>query len=446
MHEPLRPSFTIVGAGLGGALLAVYLGQAGYEVELLERRPDPHSSALSGGRSINLALSTRGLHALREVGLADEILRIAIPMRGRRLHHLDGHQFYQPYDKDPARAIHSVSRAGLNLALIEAARRLPNVRMRFNHRCVDADLDRPSARFLDENGGEYESRGEILIGFDGAFSAIRGRMQRQDGFDYSQSYLAHGYKELHIPPASDGQFAMDPNALHIWPRKRFMMIALPNPDCSFTVTCFWPHAGPNSFSEIRTPEQVGPYFRRHFPDAATMMPTLVEDYEKNPIGALATIRCAPWHVHDKVLILGDAAHAIVPFYGQGMNCAFEDCTVFMQCIREHAPDWSRVLRRCFELRKHDADTLADLALHNFVEMRDHSGSTWFQLRKKLERTLHRRLPGWYTPLYTMVSFTRIPYSQAVMRARRQDRTVLVVGVVLLALIIVALISVLRAML
>lgn len=428
MAHAESPKFTIVGAGLGGALLALYLGQAGYEVEVFERRPDPRSGRVEAGRSINLALSTRGLHALAEVGLSEDILRIAIPMRGRMLHSPRGELTYQPYDKDPSRAINSVSRAGLNLLLIERAAALPNVTMHFGYRCIDADLDAPAAMLRHEQTGqERRAAGDILIGFDGAFSAVRARMQRQEGFDYSQSYLAHGYKELHIPPAAGGGFRMEPNALHIWPRKRYMMIALPNPDGSFTVTCFWPLQGANSFDNLKSEADILAYFRQQFPDSVSLMPTLVEDYQRNPIGRLVTVRCGPWSHQGKVLLLGDAAHAIVPFYGQGMNCAFEDCTVFMQCIRELAPDWPRVLDRCYEFRKPNADVLADLALHNFIEMRDLSASRLFQWRKKLERTLHRWLPRWYTPLYTLVSFTRTPYREAVHRARRQDRVIATLG-------------------
>ncbi|MDX2197441.1 MAG: NAD(P)/FAD-dependent oxidoreductase [Phycisphaerae bacterium] len=448
MPHSANPRIAIVGSGLCGALLAVYVGRAGYPVDLYERRPDPRSGKVVGGRSINLALSTRGLTALERVGLADEIMKIAVPMRGRMIHPQHGDLAYQPYDKDPSKAINSVSRAALNLLLIEAAAKLPNVRMHFDWRCVDADLDAPAVMLEHaETGESRRAEADIIIGADGAFSAIRGRMQKVDRFDYSQEYLAHGYKELHIPPKDGGGFRMEPNALHIWPRRSFMMIALPNPEGSFTCTCFWPWTGPNGFDRLRTPAEVEAYFREIFPDAVPLMPTLVEDYQRNPTSSLLTVRCGPWHYRDKVLILGDAAHAIVPFYGQGMNCAFEDCNVFGQILdaaRAQAPrsasaptrapeprfagepgaiDWESLFARFYEARKRNADTVADLALHNFIEMRDHSGSRLFQLHKAWERTLHRWLPNWYTPLYTLVSFSNTPYADAVARAKEQTRIV-----------------------
>ncbi len=418
-----KPRVTIVGAGLGGALMACYLGRAGYEVELFERRPDPRSGKVVGGRSINLALSIRGIHALHEVGLADQVLALAVRMPGRMIHAPDGRLSYQPYDKDPDRAINSVSRAGLNQLLVETAERMPNVTVRFDHRCQDVDLDGGRAVLVDnESGAEVRSTGDLLIGADGAFSAIRARMQRLDRFDYQQAYLAHGYKELTIPPATGGGFRIERNALHIWPRRSYMMIALPNPDGSFTCTCFWPFSGPNGFDRLQTDEQIMSYFETHFPDAVPHMPTLVDDFKTNPTSSLLTVRCAPWHYRDRVVLLGDAAHAVVPFYGQGMNCAFEDCTELNRCLQQHV-DVGTALASYSAARKENADALADLALHNFIEMRDHSGSAAFRARKAIERILHRFVPG-YTPLYTMVTFTRTPYSETVRKARHQDRVVL----------------------
>lgn len=435
-----RPKIVIAGAGLAGALLANYLGRAGCEVDLYERRGDPRSGEAGGGRSINLAISERGLHALRGIGLEGRILEMAVPMRGRMIHARDGALSFQPYDRDPRRCINSISRGGLNRALIEAAAAHPGVRLHFHQRCVDADLDAPAARFRDERDGrESEVACDLLIGADGAFSAVRRAMQRLDRFNYSQSYLDHGYKELHIPPAEGGGFRMERNALHIWPRRAFMMIALPNPDGSFTATCFWPLEGENSFANLRSAEDVRGFFEEQFPDALSMMPTLAEDFFANPTSTLVTIRCGPWHHRDRAVLLGDAAHAIVPFYGQGMNAAFEDCVALDACLRESPSDRAAALAAFYQRRKPHADAIADLALENFIEMRDKSGSRVFQAYKKMERTLHGLIPEWYTPLYTMVSFTTIPYAEARKRARRQDRWVygtIVAGVVLDVLVIV----------
>lgn len=448
MSAPGDTRIVLVGGGLAGGLLAAQLGQAGYEVDVYERRPDPAAGQSVGGRSINLAISVRGLHALAEVGLAEEILRQAIPMRGRMIHGPRGELHFQPYDKDPSRHIHSVSRAALNAALIEAARRHPHVRVHFGWKCVDVDVDRPAARFVRETGrgpgqppapaadadpvgaDSIVATADLLIGVDGAYSAVRRSMQRRERFDYSQSYLAHGYKELSIPPAGSGQFALEPHALHIWPRHSFMMIALPNADRSFTCTLFLPFEGCPGFAALRTREDVRSFFERTFPDAVPLMPTLLDDFERNPLGSMVTVRCAPWSHAGKVVLLGDAAHAVVPFYGQGANAAFEDCTVLGECMRRRAPDWPRVLAEYQASRKPDCDALADLALANFIEMRDKTASRAFRAYKLLDRTLHRLLPGLYTPLYTMVSFTRTPYARAVQRARRQDRIAAAVAITL----------------
>ncbi len=424
MSNGERPHFTLIGGGLAGGLLATYLGRAGYSVDLYERRPDPGAGNFVGGRSINLAVSTRGIDALQRVGLSDEILKTAIPMRGRMIHGPRGDLHFQPYDKDPSRCIYSIGRAVLNQVTLEAAQKLPNVHVHFNHRCTDVDLDRPAAQILNtETNQTIETEGDVIIGVDGAFSAVRRAMQRLDRFDYSQDYLRHGYKELTIPPTADGGFRMERNALHIWPRHSFMMIALPNPDGSFTCTLFWQFEGAESFATVRGDEAVRRFFDREFPDAVPLMPTLLEDFNAHPTGSMMTVRCRPWRHADKVALVGDAAHAVVPFYGQGMNAAFEDCIVLDECLRRHAPNWEQAFAAYETARKPNMDALADLAIANFVEMRDQTASRAFRWRKKIERTLHRLLPGWYTPLYTMVSFTRTPYAEAVERGRRQDRIV-----------------------
>ncbi len=424
MAQPPSTSVVLIGGGLGGALLATYLGRAGYQVDLYERRPDPSAGNFVGGRSINLAISTRGIHALQQVGLADEVMQSAIPMRGRVIHTPDGHLHFQPYDKDPARCINSIGRAALNSVTITAARKFPNVRVHFNHRCTDCDLDRPAAHLINtETNQTVEAAGQLLIGVDGAFSAVRRSMQRLDRFNYRQDYLEHGYKELTIPPDAAGASAMERNALHIWPRKSFMMIALPNPDGSFTCTLFLQFDGPTSFANLRTDDEVRRFFDQQFPDAVSLMPTLLEDFRTNPTGSMVTVRCNPWQLGGKVALVGDAAHAVVPFYGQGANASFEDCFILDECLTQFAPDYSRALEAYESRRKPNADALADLALTNFVEMRDKIGTPAFRRHKKIERTLHTWLPNWYTPLYTLVSFTRTPYAEAVQRARHQDRIV-----------------------
>jgi kynurenine 3-monooxygenase len=416
--------FVLIGSGLAGGLLAAYFGRRGYEVDLYERRADPRAGNFVGGRSINLALSTRGIHALQQLGIADEVLQNAIPMCGRMIHDKSGGLHFAPYDRDPNKHINSIGRAALNTATIEATQRYPNVRVMFNHLCTDVDFDAPAAHLLNtETNQTIQASGDAVIGVDGAFSAVRRSMQRLDHFEYDESYLAHGYKELTIPPGPDGGWRMEKEALHIWPRKSFMMIALPNPDGSFTCTLFWEFAGPRSFETTRTDDDVRRFFDEEFPDAVPHMPTLLTDFRENPTGSLVTIRCAPWSYKDKVALVGDAAHAVVPFYGQGMNAAFEDCVVLDECLAEFPDNRELAFGEYFSRRKENADALADLAVDNFIEMRDKTASKTFRAKKKLDHLLEGLLPGVYLPLYTMVTFTRIPYAEAAWRARRQDRIV-----------------------
>jgi len=413
--------FVLIGSGLAGGLLAAYLGRRDHEVDLYERRADPREGNIVGGRSINLAISTRGIHALEHIGIADEALRYAIPMRGRMIHDKSGALHFAPYDVDPKKCINSIGRASLNAAVIEAAQRYPNVRVHFNHKCVDVDLNEAVCH-LETETGKLTVRGDAVIGVDGAFSAVRASMQRQiANFQYDESYLAHGYKELTIPPASDGSWQIEKNALHIWPRKSFMMIALPNPDGSFTCTLFWEFEGPRSFATTTTDDDVRRFFDEEFPDAVPLMPTLLEDFKNNPTGSLVTVRCAPWYYRDRVCLLGDAAHAVVPFYGQGMNAAFEDCVVLDECLNKFPDSRERAFADYFKHRKENADALANLAIGNFIEMRDKTASRTFRAKKKLDHLLEAALPGVYLPLYTMVTFTRVPYAQAARRARLQDR-------------------------
>lgn len=433
--------FTIVGSGLAGALLAVHLARAGYRVDLYEKRPDPRGQAPERGRSINLALSVRGIHALREVGLADEVLRNGILMRGRMIHAPDGRLTFQPYGKDDSEALYSVSRAGLNRTLIEAAGRCETVRLHFRQKCTGVDLATGTVELFDETTqATTYAPSEILIGADGAYSAVRAQMQKLERFNYRQDYLTHGYKELTIIAGSNGTFRMEKHALHIWPRGSFMMIALPNQDGSFTSTLFWPYEGANSFAAMKTEADILTFFREQFADAVPLMPALAADFLHNPTGALVTIRCQPWHVGGRAALIGDACHAVVPFLGQGMNAGFEDCSVLMRCLTDRAPDWEAAFRHYESLRKPHLDVLADLCVENFIEMRDRVASPRFVLQKKLAVWLHRLLPG-YLPLYTMIEFTRIPYADALRRSRWQSRVI--VGVVVMVGVLIAILALLR---
>ncbi|MBK7886242.1 MAG: FAD-dependent monooxygenase [Bacteroidetes bacterium] len=414
--------FTLIGAGLVGSLLSIYLSRRGHKVTMYERRPDLRTNRISAGRSINLALSDRGWRGLEKVGVDKDIRKVALPMKGRIMHGLDSSLSHQPYGKE-GQAIYSVSRGGLNCVLMDLAEK-EGVEIHYNERCTQVDLKKSAAHFENFTTGKMiEVTSDHIISTDGAFSAGRLQMQlNTDRFNYSQTYLDHGYKELTIPPNANGDFAMDPDALHIWPRGTFMLIALPNMDKSFTCTLFFPFEGEYSFSSLDTEEKMLTFFNRMFPDAVALMPTLKEDYFANPASSLAIVRCFPWSFEDKLLLIGDAAHAIVPFYGQGMNCGFEDCVVFDQLMEEHGDDWSKIFRHFERLRKPDGDAIADLALANFIEMRDKVGHPEFLLQKKIEARFSEKYPERWIPLYTMVTFSPdIRYSEALREGQRQEK-------------------------
>ncbi len=421
---------TLVGGGLSGSLLAVYLAKKGFEVNVFERRPDMRKNRISAGRSINLALSARGIRALQKVGLDGEVLKQAIPMYGRVMHPVQGDLTFQPYGKE-GQAIYSVSRGLLNIRLLELADEYPNIHLHFNHRCVEVDMDQGLTTFVNEQGQEVQVKGDRIIGTDGAFAATRGRLQITDRFNYQQSYLDHGYKELLIPPGEGGKFLMQKEALHIWPRGHFMMIALPNPPGDFTCTLFFPFEGEQSFSSLKTEEQVTQFFNQYFPDAVPLMPTLVEDFFNNPVSSLVTVKCYPWVKDDKLALLGDAAHAIVPFFGQGMNCAFEDCVVMDECLDQYPNDWGKAFATYQQRRKPNADAIADLAVQNFIEMRDRVGDPDFLRRKKIEHDLCERYPDRFKSQYEMVTFSHIPYATALASGKVNDRildTILMEGI------------------
>ncbi|MEZ4826315.1 MAG: NAD(P)/FAD-dependent oxidoreductase [Bacteroidia bacterium] len=407
----------IAGAGLAGSLMAVYLAQKGLSVNVYERRPDMRISGAQGGRSINLALSVRGIHALKETGMEAAVMKMAIPMYGRMIHDETGDQTFQPYSRDRKSCIYSVSRGDLNMSLMSMAESHPNVHFHFNKQCDTMDFDTGELVLKDLQSGEkVTAPGAVTLACDGAFSAVRYDMQKTPRFDFSQSYLAHGYKELTIPPGPGGSFLLEKHALHIWPRGNYMMIALPNPDGSFTCTLFFPFEGENSFAGLTTPGEVEAFFVKNFPDAVPLMPDLLEDFFRNPTSSLVTIRCFPWVWKDKVALIGDAAHAIVPFFGQGMNAAFEDCTVMNECIDRYGSDWEEVFAVYQRERKDNADAIAKMALENFVEMRDTVADDRFLFLKKVEHLLGQHFVPYYSR-YELVSFSRVPYADAYRRGQ-----------------------------
>ncbi|NIR49958.1 FAD-dependent monooxygenase [candidate division KSB1 bacterium] len=412
---------TLIGAGLAGSLLAIYLAKKGIKVDVYERRPDMRKVDISAGRSINMALSTRGIHGLKEVGIHDKIMAKAIPMKGRMMHSVEGKLSFHPYGKEEWEFINSISRAELNMALMNEAENYPDVNFHFNQKCTGFDVKNRELALYDETT-DRETRLPVntMIATDGASSAIRLEMTKRDRFNLSQHYLEHGYKELTIPPGADGEFLLEKHALHIWPRGTYMLIALPNLDGSFTCTLFFPFEGEFSFETLNTEEKVLSFFKAQFPDAVPLMPTLQEDFFANPTGSLVTIKCAPWFVEDKALLLGDAAHAIVPFFGQGMNCAFEDCTYLNHCIEKYGTDWQKIFPEYQSLRKANTDAIADMALENFIEMRDRVADAQFLLRKDVEFALEEKYPNRFIPRYSMVSFHRIPYATAYERGEIQE--------------------------
>lgn len=414
-------SITLVGSGLTGPLLAIELKKRGYDVHLYERRPDMRRTKISGGRSINLALSTRGIHALREAGLWEEMQKIIVPMKGRMMHSAAGELSFMPYGRNDTEVINSISRAELNIALMNAAE-ARGVTIEFSQRCVGYDSRTGNMLLRDEETDRERSVPvEVVIGTDGSASAIRAEMLHLPRFNLSQQYLDYGYKELTIPAAPDGTHLLEKNALHIWPRGSYMLITLPNIDGTFACILFLPFEGENSFAQLDSDAKVRSLFDAHFPDAVSLMPNLVENFNANPTGAMVTIKCSPWHIDGKALLLGDAAHAIVPFFGQGLNCAFEDCTVLLGLLEHHGPKWPQVFAEFQSARKINTDAIADLALENFVEMRDKVGDSRFLFRKKVELALEARFPGMFVPKYAMVTFRRVPYSVALARGRVQDK-------------------------
>jgi kynurenine 3-monooxygenase len=418
--KPAPGKITLIGAGLNGPLLAILLRQRGFAVELYERRPDMRRVRMSAGRSINLALSTRGIHALQQAGLWESMQNIIIPMKGRMMHSVAGELAFQPYGKNEAEVINSISRAELNIALINAAEE-QGATIRFNQRCTGYDLKTGAIRIRNEDTAEETTReAGVVIGCDGSASSIRAEMLKLSRFNFSQQYLDYGYKELTIAAGSQGKHLLETHALHIWPRGNHMLIALPNIDGTFACILFLPFEGRDSFASLTTQAEVVQFFESRFPDAVPLMPQLAGNYFTNPTGAMVTIKCSPWYVEGRVLLLGDAAHAIVPFFGQGLNCGFEDCTCLMKLLDRRGPDWPRVFAEFEKERKVNTDAIADMAIENFTEMRDRVADSRFLFRKKVELALEAKYPQLFVPKYAMVTFHRIPYSVALARGAVQD--------------------------
>jgi kynurenine 3-monooxygenase len=413
------PSIAVVGAGPVGALLSIFLARRGFAVTVYERRPDMRRIDIPAGRSINLALANRGIHALEAAGLMAAVTPHLIPMRGRMVHHEAGGQQLQPYGNKPHEVIFSVSRNALNALLLSAAE-AAGVAISFNRRCAGIDLSRNRLALVDEaSGARREAPFDVIVGADGSGSAVRAAIAAATGGAVAEDRLGHGYKELAIPPGPDGAFRMEKNALHIWPRGGFMLIALPNLDGSFTATLFLPNEGADSFAALQTGEAVTAFFEARFTDAVPLLDDLAGSFLRNPTGTLGTIRCRPWHHRGNAVILGDAAHAIVPFHGQGMNAGFEDCVALDGCIDAHGGDWARVFAAFEGARKPDAEAIADMALENYVEMRDAVRDPAFLLRRELAWKLEALYPDIFIPRYSMVMFHLMPYAEAYRRGTVQ---------------------------
>lgn len=413
---------TIVGAGLAGSLMAIYLAKKGYSVEVYERRPDMRINNWERGRSINLAISQRGIHALKQINLWEDILKIAIPMRGRMIHDTQKNLAFQSYGIHEHEVIYSVSRSALNIALMNAAENL-GVKIYFNHRCTNVEKYENEVKLYfwqEVDNKEIVHTANTVIGADGAFSAIRQNTFKLERFNYSQTFLQWGYKELTIPAGQNQSFLIEKNALHIWPRHDFMLIALPNIDGSFTCTLFLPFEGETSFENIRTDEKIEQFFETQFPDAKALMPQLVQEYKANPISTLVYIQCAPWYYKDKIVLIGDACHAVVPFYGQGANASFEDCFVLQSMIDQYPDDWGKIFQEYYHARKINADAICELALQNFVEMQSKVADKKFLLRKQIEQKLYEKYGDKFIPQYNLVTHTNVPYSEALRIGKLQD--------------------------
>ena len=424
-----QQNILIIGAGLCGSLLALRLGQRGYNVTVYEMRPDLRTTDISAGRSINLAFSNRGNKAMKLVGLEDKVKELCIPMNGRMIHDKESNTFLSNYSGRDHQYINSISRGELNALLLTEAEKHENVKIHFNKKCKSVDFENTTALFQDYNSkDEFAEDADIIIATDGAGSALRKSyyLGKKFLFSFSQDYLTHGYKELSILPTETGDYKTYKNALHIWPRSSFMLIALPNLDGSFTVTLFLSYAeGEYNFNNLTTPELVTEFFQKEFPDALEIMPNLVDDFFENPTAALGTVKCSPWHYKGNTLLMGDSAHAIVPFYGQGMNASFEDVVEFDKVLDQNLENWEATFTAYEKNRKKDTDAIADLAIDNFHEMKGHVSNPIFQEKRKIEMALEKEFPTAYNSKYSLVTFKEtVGYREAMLRGRAQDKAIL----------------------
>ncbi len=408
MQTPQK--IAVIGSGLVGTLLAIYLKKMGHTVHVFDRSPDIRTVEFSG-RSINLVMSNRGWKALKDIGIDDEIRKIGIPVDKRAIHLQDGKLNYQFYGKD-GEAIFSLSRGVLNRKMIDLAEAV-GVEFKFEHKIWDVTLADATLHIGESERGEWtELKYDKVFGADGAFSRIRHRMQRQSMFDYSQEFMKIGYKELHIPANTDGTHKIDKNSLHIWPRGQFMLMALSNLDGSFTCTLFMPFEGENSFEALKEEKDLVDFFAKHFPDTKEVIPDLVHDFFKNPTSYLVMMKCFPWTHENNIALIGDAAHAIVPFYGQGMNVGFEDISVLVEMINKYGDDWESIFKSYEKSRKPNADAIAELSMRNFIEMSTKTADEKFLLQKKIEKWFSDKYPEKWLPLYSRVTFSTQPYSEA----------------------------------
>ncbi|HEY6217972.1 MAG TPA: NAD(P)/FAD-dependent oxidoreductase [Pyrinomonadaceae bacterium] len=433
MASLARRKITIIGAGMGGTMMAIFLARRGFEVDIYERRHDLRVHNGERGRSINMTVSIRGLRVLEEVGiLNDKLLSKTIKIKGRMIHNADGTSIFQPYGINEDEVLYSIVRSDLNAALMNYAESHPNVKFHFNTRCVKINKDLGMIDFENEITKEgFSVSSDLIVGADGTFSTVRQQMHRGERANFHQEFMSHGYKELVIPPGRDGEFRLDHNALHLWPRGQRLFLALPNSDHSFTGTCILPFEGERSFASLKTEADVLALFNSEFKSAVPLMPTLTHDFLHNRLGEFITTKTSHWYHKDQIVLLGDSCHTVTPFYGQGMNAAFEDCLVMNQCIGQYGDDWETTFMEYQRSRKRNTDALADLSLRNFDELRESVKSPSFVARKQLDIILNRLFPNTWIPLYTLISHSVIPYADAIDRVERQQRLVKMMGLELI---------------